>query len=175
MLYETGLGAASLARLVSRSLLEHRFVVATARIIEDALSAEKMVETAQPGLSGLLVQSFAQVRAGPSSGLKFVPISPARGVSPAGSLLEPSALPWAAERSAWSRAGHASEDLPPWPELASASRQMSFGYQFFALDSLIHASSCLERLSASEHPNMLYIYTASGVRQSRCVARSDCY
>ncbi len=83
LLYETGLGAASHARLVSKSLLEHRFVVATAAIIEDAPWAEKTVKTTQPGLSGLLVQSFAQVRAGLSRGLKLVPIAPQAEALPA--------------------------------------------------------------------------------------------
>ena len=92
MLYETGLGAASLARWVLRGLLEHRFVVATVAIIEDAPWAEKMVETTQPGLSGLLVQSFAQVRAGLSRGLKLVPIAPQAGALPARPLSFPRAV-----------------------------------------------------------------------------------
>lgn len=76
MLYETGLGAASHARVVSKIPFEHQFVVTTVRIIEDAPSAEKMVETAQTGLSGLLVQSFAEVRSGSSSTLVCNPIAP---------------------------------------------------------------------------------------------------
>jgi hypothetical protein len=93
LLYETGLGAASHARLVSQNLLEHRLVLATTCIIEDGPLAEKMVEAVKFSLREAPAHSFAEVSTWCSRMLKLRPIASVRLFLRAGTLTHPEPFP----------------------------------------------------------------------------------